>query len=406
MLPPDLHANLRALDVSVPLCRRVLVVDDEPGNLDVLTALLEDRWEVSAAESGEQALEHLATHGSVDLIIADQRMPGMTGIELLRAVARRHPATMRIVLTGYTDVEPMLAAAKQGLVYRFLLKPFDALEMTAVVADALAVKATTAALLGLVTELDRRRLELQEVTRQLVEARHQLLAEERLNTLGRLVASIAQDVQAQSASLSLMLGLVRQTVQEPRVLAEAEQVWVGLGALRELLGQVRDYTGATTSTPVFRSTTPRSLLGQTMELFLMEELGHRCPVTAQLDPELGTLMVDATRLQQALLALLRNAVRASEHGQPITMALRRRADGTVELEVSDAGKGMEPAVLIQAREPFYSSFPTPGIGLGLEIARLGATAHGGELVLESQPGRGTTARLLLPPGTEEARDAG
>jgi signal transduction histidine kinase len=405
MLPPELHATLRELDVTVPSCRRVLLVDDEPGNLDVLGALLEEDWEVSTAESGDEALELLRRHGPVDLIIADQRMPGMTGVELLAQVARRHPSTVRIVLTGYTDVEPMLAAANQGLVYRFLLKPFDPMEMQAVVADAMQIKATVTALLELVTTLDQRCHELEDGTVALREAREQLLAEERLNTLGRLVSEMANDLHTQSASLSLLLGLVRQTVRKRAVLGAAETAWAGLSGLRELLSQVRDYSRAATVEPKFQSVDPRQLLAQTMELFLMEDLGHLCPVLAHCDPAILRVQVDATRIQQALLALLRNAVRASAVGEAIHMGLELDGEGQLIIQVQDQGTGMDEQSKRRALEPFYSGFPTPGIGLGLEIARLSAQTHGGVLSLESDLETGTKARIALPASVVEVGHA-
>mgnify|MGYP002640470385 CR=1 FL=1 len=396
MLPPDLQSTLEELGVPVPKCQRVLLVDDEQGNLEVLEALLEDDWEVFTALSGDEALALLRAKGSVDLIIADQRMPGMTGVELLGEVARRHPATMRIVLTGFSDVEPMLAAANLGLVYRFLLKPFDPAEMRVIVADALRVKSWAAALLSLVMALDGRRAQLEAAQLDLHEARGQLLAEERLATLGKLVSEMAGELQTRSAALSLLLGLVRQTVLDPPVLQAAEAAWSGLGALRELLQQVRDYTRATSSAHAVAPTDPRALLSGTMELFLMEDLGHRCPVAAHHAPDLGVITVDTTRVKQALLALLRNAARASQPGQPIQLSVSTDEQGQLILEVRDPGVGMSEEQLERAREPFYSGFPSPGIGLGLEIAQLGARAHGGRLELDSEPGVGTCARLVLP----------
>jgi len=401
MLPPELHSLLAELGVSVPRCRRVLVVDDEPGNLDVLEALLEDEFDVFTALNGDEALELLRFEGPIDLIIADQRMPGMTGVELLGEVARRHPATIRIVLTGFTDVEPMLAAANLGLVYRFLLKPFDTAEMHAIVADALRVKAWAATLLTLVTALDARHAELERAQRELMEAREQLLAEERLSTLGNLVTDMAGELQTRSAALSLLLGLVRQTVLDPPVLKAAEAAWAGLGNLRELLQQVRDYTRATSGSLQIEAIAPRALIGGTMELFLMEDLGHHCPVLAQHDPTLGPVVMDSLRMKQALLALLRNAVRASKPGDAIHLRAGMDTEGQVVLEVRDQGQGMSAELLARAPEPFFSAFPSPGIGLGLEIARLAAAAHGGTLELEGPDEGGIAARIILPAASIE-----
>jgi two-component system sensor histidine kinase/response regulator len=405
MLPPALRSSLIELGVSVPECRRVLAVDDELGNLEVLEALLEDDWEVYTAGSGDEALQLLTREGAMDLVIADQRMPGMTGVELLGEVARRHPSTIRIVLTGFTDVEPMLAAANLGLVYRFLFKPFDPMEMRAIVADAMRLKTYAVTLLTLVTTLAQRREELQKGQRELQQARENLLAEERLATLGQLVAEMTGELRSRSAALNLLLGLVRQTMDDPGVLGAAEAAWSGLSELRELLQQVTDYTKATSASSTRETVDPRAFLGRTMERFLMEDLGHRCPVLAHHDPRISELWVDRTRLEQALLALLRNAVRASEPDEAIHLGVATSERGEIVLEIRDRGCGMSDAQLARAREPFYSGFPSPGIGLGLEIAELAAKAHQGRLELHSVPGEGTTARLILPATAEEPREA-
>ncbi len=401
MLSQSLQATLHELGVPVPDCRRVLLVDDEPDNLLVLAAVLEDDWNLSTANCGAEALDELQRRGPVDLIIADQRMPGITGIELLAQVAHLYPATMCIVLTGYTDVEPMLAAANKGLVYRFILKPYDPLEIRAVVADTLRVKAWNMALNDLVKALDQRRRELEQGARQLMLARQLLLAQERLNTLGRLVAEVGGAIRTHSSSLSVLLGLVRQTVTDPEVTATAERAWAGLDALRELLQQVRDFTQATSVKPQFGPLSARQLLERTMDAFLMEELGHRCPVHALVDPLLGVLQVDGARLQQALLALLRNAARASESGEAIHIGVRQAAGGQVIIEVKDHGRGMTEDEMLRARQPFYSGVRSGGIGLGLEIAQLGASTHQGTLDIESTRGRGTAVRITLPAGIVE-----
>ena len=100
MLPPELQDALSEVDIQLPELRHsLLLVDDEPENLQVVSALLEDTWEVHTARSGQEALEQFALRPAVDLVIADQRMPGMTGVELLSRVAELSPDTVRIVLT-------------------------------------------------------------------------------------------------------------------------------------------------------------------------------------------------------------------------------------------------------------------------------------------------------------------
>jgi DNA-binding NtrC family response regulator len=103
---------------------KILIVDDEPENLRVLERLLHQDYGVLTAESGEQALRLLEQH-DVALLITDQRMPGMTGIELLRKTVPLRPHMVRILLTGYTDVNALVEAVNCGCVYRYMTKPWS-----------------------------------------------------------------------------------------------------------------------------------------------------------------------------------------------------------------------------------------------------------------------------------------
>jgi DNA-binding NtrC family response regulator len=103
---------------------KMLIVDDEPANLRTLARLFREDYEVLTAESGDEALALLGQH-DVALLITDQRMPGMTGIELLKKTVPMRPRMVRIVLTGYTDVDALVEAINCGHVYRYVAKPWD-----------------------------------------------------------------------------------------------------------------------------------------------------------------------------------------------------------------------------------------------------------------------------------------
>lgn len=111
---------------------KILVVDDETANLRLLERLFRASYEVVSAESGQDALEQITRH-DIALIISDQRMPGMTGIEFLKKAAEIRPQTVRIMLTGYTDAEALVDAINSGVVYKYITKPWinDDLQYTA-----------------------------------------------------------------------------------------------------------------------------------------------------------------------------------------------------------------------------------------------------------------------------------
>jgi len=115
---------------------KIMVVDDEPANLRLLERLFRRDYQVVAASSGAEALRLLEQH-DVALLITDQRMPGMTGIELLGHAARLRPHMVRIILTGYTDVEALVEAINCGQVYRYLTKPWNNEDLRLTAARAL-----------------------------------------------------------------------------------------------------------------------------------------------------------------------------------------------------------------------------------------------------------------------------
>ena len=113
----------------------ILLVDDEPRVLDALEAILAAEFRVLRAESGEDALRLLQAE-EVAVIVTDYRMPGMTGVELLRRSQEIAPDAIRIVLTAYTDVDSLMEAINTGRIYHFVPKPWDPTDLALVVRRA------------------------------------------------------------------------------------------------------------------------------------------------------------------------------------------------------------------------------------------------------------------------------
>ena len=105
--------------------RTLLLVDDEPNIVSALKRTLRrDGYRILTASCAEEGLSLLAEH-EVGVILSDQRMPKTTGVEFLRIVKQLYPKTMRIVLSGYTELESVTNAINEGAIYKFLTKPWD-----------------------------------------------------------------------------------------------------------------------------------------------------------------------------------------------------------------------------------------------------------------------------------------
>lgn len=117
---------------------KVLCIDDENHNLDALERLLRKKFQVVTSTSGPAALQELKNH-NFSLIISDQKMPEMTGVEFFMEAKKLQPEAVRILLTGYTDLESVIEAINQGQIYRYITKPWDPEELHGIVAQAIDV---------------------------------------------------------------------------------------------------------------------------------------------------------------------------------------------------------------------------------------------------------------------------
>lgn len=145
---------------------RLLIVDDEESVLQALNRLFRRHYDVVLQTSGAAALDTLQRE-SFDLIISDMRMPGMSGAELLKNCFEQYPQMIRILLTGYSDLESAIKAVNEGNIYRYISKPWDNDQLRNVVAEALENRDLKAANLKLNAHISVQNEELARLNREL-----------------------------------------------------------------------------------------------------------------------------------------------------------------------------------------------------------------------------------------------
>ncbi len=142
---------------------KILVVDDEAANLRLLQRVFSDEHEVFSALSGAEGLEILKDQ-NISLIITDQRMPGLTGVQLLEQSLDFCPSAIKILLTGYTDVQALIDAINSGKVYKYIPKPWDADELKLTVLRALEAFELKEKNQSLLNELQQALVQLEEAS--------------------------------------------------------------------------------------------------------------------------------------------------------------------------------------------------------------------------------------------------
>lgn len=197
------------VQTTKPPRRRVLCVDDESFVTASLRRLLRNEpYEVVTANSGAEALA-LMEQNPTDLIISDYRMPQMTGVQLLREVRRRWPDTLRVVLSGFTEIDTLIASVNEGEIYKFLNKPWDDTELKLHIRSALEQQALV---------MENRRL-LNELTAE----------NRRLEVLNRQLTQVSEDARSGQHATQIMmehLGLGVLVVDPDGLIVYANQ-WSG-----------------------------------------------------------------------------------------------------------------------------------------------------------------------------------
>jgi len=161
---------------------KILVVDDEPTNIRLLERIFNRHYQVLSATSGKEAMELLRQH-NVAVIISDQRMPEMSGIEFLKQAAELRPRVIRIIISGYSDVNVLTEAINSGIIYRFISKPWNNEDLLQTVSKAIDHY-----------EVIKRQYELLQANDRLTT---QLASIHRI--MGRLIADLA-DLEENAAS--------------------------------------------------------------------------------------------------------------------------------------------------------------------------------------------------------------
>jgi len=358
----------------------ILYVDDDADNLIVFRSNFAPEFEVLTAGSADEALRIL-DGTRVGILITDQRMPGLTGVELCERVRRDHPWIRRILLTAYGDLRTATDAINRGGVHSLLAKPWD----QKVLRQALETQLEP---LRLTRKVNALRRALAERTSQEASPAHQ---QRLLHDFGGLLQRL--DLRSRK--------LLHQLEEDGEdVLPLARESTLELRKLVALLIQLHAQFGS----PGLRSSPSEPERLQVLELLqaVGELTGIEHGPVARLRiscPQDVYLWCDRICLIRVLINLVANAREAIERaGLPdgeISIDVTRDAD-TVQVDVSDNGPGIPPGLRARIFEDHFTTRKAEGgSGIGLSSARDLAEACGGTLVLNDRP-VGASFRLTVP----------
>jgi signal transduction histidine kinase len=389
----DIAVLADRLGLTSQRTRGVLIVDDEEMNLRVLRGFLEDAWQVHEATSGAQALE-IAAKVPLDVVIADQRMPGMTGVEMLVELRRRRPDLLGIILTAYADMPSMESAINRANVFRFLRKPFEPADILQALEQASADVVQRRTIEKLVELLARRSEELRGSLDELQAQQEMLLHLERLGTIGKLTAGVTHDLR----NLMVAFRAAEWEMEKATVPPELREiVALGLAGAENMvrtLGTLNEFSRTGKVELDMQPIDAAAIVKDALALVSMDPTFKLHRVSSDLKPDLPRVRGDHQKLTQVIVNLLRNALHATKPGDRVVVSAEARAGG-VAFAVEDEGTGVPAEIREKLFEPFTSSKRDKGSGLGLYMARLIVVSHRGTIALVDRP-RGARFEVVLP----------
>ena len=390
----EIAALVEQLGVETQRTGGILLVDDEELNLKVLRSFLDEAWHVYEATSGAQALA-VGAELPLDVIVADQRMPGMTGVDMLAEFRKRRPDVAGIVLTGYTDMQALESAINRANVFRFLRKPWEPSDVLQAVEQASAQVVQRRTIEKLVGLLARRSDELHTSLGQLRMQQQLLLRLERLGTIGQLAAGITHDLRNVMVALRTAEWEMAQTAVSP---ALRETMTVGLAGVDNLLSMlqtIHEYARNGSLTLQIKEVDPAMVVKDAIAISRMDLLFRMRKVECVVGPQLPKLQADRQKLTQVVVNLVRNALHATEDGAGVRVSARAAAGGGVEFAVEDDGPGVSREQREKLFQPFVSTKGEQGLGMGLYMAKLIVESHHGRIGLADRP-RGARFEVVLP----------
>jgi signal transduction histidine kinase len=378
----------------------LLVVDDEPDLVQSVKDLLRFEYKVLGATRASEGLRIMSAE-NVQIVMSDQRMPEMTGVEFLSGIKGSHPDTVRLLFTAYADLSAVIDAINEGSVYRYISKPWVPDELRAVLKQALEYH---------LLQVERKQL-LDEVRQKNVQLEAANVELQRANDLKRAFIRVAS--HELRTPLTIVLGLADLSARSPETPATLrgwlQQIYQAGGRLNDRVDQMvkmllaEQFERSLQTTPTDLAGLLRGA-GKEVASFIALRRQH---LDLGLPENLGTVNVEPDKIHDAIVQLLMNAIKFTPDGGTIRLTADRPPDGSVRIEVSDTGVGIDPQTQARLFEPFFTRFDVTrhcsgtfefdrrGMGLGLAVARAFIEMHGGRIAVDSQPGQGTRFTITL-----------
>lgn len=372
----------------------VVILDDEINVLKSLQRVFSDEpYGIFTTTQPQEALAYISTH-VVKVIMSDQRMPQMSGVDFLSQARQIRPDAIRILFTGYTDIRSAEDAINKGQVYRFINKPWNDDELLLIIRDSVHRHD-----LGEENKLLHKKTleQKEELLKKNIELKSAMDAQ------ANFTSTISHELRTPLTSIKTGIELVQKGYCGAVNDKQAEylnRVTKSVGRLNRLINDVLDISKMNSGQSTFKK---ESL---DLRLLLEEVAANQKPVAEKkgllLTCDPGNVPsfaeVDPDKIYQLLTNLVHNAIKFTEQGS-VSMRIHTEADRII-IHIADTGVGIDPndqsKIFKEFEQLGNSTQRVEGTGLGLAICKKIAEGHLGNIRVESQSGKGSLFIVELP----------
>ncbi|MFI5305183.1 MAG: sensor histidine kinase [Nitrospiria bacterium] len=380
----------------------LLFIDDEEHAVTGFVRQFKNDFRIFTAANGKDALELLQIHPEITIIISDQRMPGMSGIETLHQAMLLRPDTVRILMTAYTEMKLVIDAINTGNVYRYITKPFDEDNMRLNIRQAIEWH-------SLNTERDR-------LYKEKIETMKKVARTNRMAAVGVLAAGMAHEINNPLVAISTFLQMLPEKMNESKKDSEYFNKFYTL-ALKEthrIQSLIRHLLNYSKTSAAYELTLTQNnlneLVQEIMVLLTREAKKKENHLEMALAPDLPLGKMDGEKIKQVLFNLGLNAIHATKNGKikfSTSHFQDKKQHCILEIKLSDTGCGIPTEDLEKLFNVFFTTKENEGSGLGLVTCHHILDAHRGNIDIQSKVGQGTIVTVQIPvdPMTYERRNS-
>lgn len=375
---------------------QVVILDDEESILRSLTRVfMNESYGIFTTTDHQEALQ-IIENNEIKVVLSDQRMPLVSGVEFLSTVKLKKPDTIRILFTGYADIQSSQDAINKGAVYKYISKPWNDEELKNIIEDSIHRFDLAAENARLQEMTQKQNAELKEANERI----QKLYEKEK-----EFSSTVSHELKTPLTSMKMSIDIVMRKIDgkvDPDVMVFMNINKKNVERLSRLVNEILSLTKLESGTePVLMELTDVNHIIKEVVLvqkILADDKG--IVLKTALDSNLPEISLNPDKINQVLNNLVNNAIKFTGKGSVMVSSRVSSENNHVEIRVTDIGIGISNEDIGKLFQRFtqlgHTKDRVSGTGLGLAVCKEIVLKHNGKIWIESEQGKGSTFAFSLP----------